>query len=65
LRNKLCAGPPELKTLEEELGPKRQPHWAPFQQQEPQPLHSQEAQALEGTGTKMAEAYAQYDRSSP
>jgi len=43
-----------------EQGPEQQEHWALHQQQEPQPLHPQEAHALEGTEPEMAEAYTQY-----
>jgi len=61
LKNKPCEGLSELRTLEEaELGPEQQAHWALIQKQELQPLHPQGGQALEGTGTEMAEAYAQY-----
>jgi len=60
LKNKLCAGPPEQKQLwQAEQGPEQQEHWELHQWQQSQPLHPQEAQALEGTEAKMAEACAQ------
>jgi len=60
LKNKLCAEPPEQRQ-EAALSPEQQEHWGlPQQQPQLQPLHPQEAQALEGTGAEMAEACAQY-----
>jgi len=61
LKNRLCAEPPGQKQLQQaEQGPGQQEHWGLHQQQQLQPLHPQETQALEGTGAEMAEAYAQY-----
>ena len=58
--NKLSAGPPEQKQLQQaEQGPEQQEHLE-LQQQQHQLLHPQEAQALVETGPAMAEAYAQY-----
>jgi len=61
LKNRPDAEPPGQKQLPQaEQGPEQQEHWGLHQQQELQPLHPQEAQALEGTGAEVAEACAQY-----
>jgi len=61
LKNRPDAELPEQKQLQQaEQGPEQQEHWALHQWQEPQSLHPQEAQAFEGTGPEMAEAYEQY-----
>jgi len=63
LKNRPDAEPPEQKQLRQaEQGPEQREPWGLHQWQQPQlqPLHPEEAQALEGTGAEMAEAYAQH-----
>lgn len=61
MKNRQDAELPEQKQLQQvEQGPEQQAHWELLQKQGLQPLHPQEAQALEGTEAGMAEAYAQY-----